>query len=616
MKREQEDFEIIDVDDDTDDVELLDFKEQDQAVSREIDNMLDFIDASDSNKPQILTELVESTKDYNPSEINNSLKPLKAYEPSIKDFNIKNEKTRKIVHKAMLYVIILMLVGFEFFINDTGNSLNELKVYASDNQPIKIIQNEKYGYIDQNGNKLVNPKYTYAEDFVRGYAIVKNGSNVPLIIDKAGKEVAKAGNYFSIYRAGENIVAAKSSKGGLKYALLTSNLKNITEFKYDNLTYLETNLSFIKDNTVGLLNMNGKEIYSYKLTDTDEKSISLVTSSVTDKSYQRYGVVTVNKSSSVINLEDGAVVYPPTLNEIVPEENNVFYENIDGVRRYFYVQDNKIVLESDDYSSLNIASIKAGVLKALRKDNTYEFISTATKEQFVKNLSLANAYLGDDAFIYSTRNYRKNINTYTLVKNGKIIKNIDNISGVERGYKNGYAIAKLSDGSFNYIDLDGNLLNDEHYIEAQDFDELKTAIVKTNDGYGVINDHGSYILNPIYKEILTASSESRLMALQSPGTVFYAAREVSKFVLYDKNGKRIGKEYYDEIVFDKKYPVLKAANDVNDMLITTENQSKIMLTSYNTKYQAFENYIIVKNEYYNYEGKLIYVDNSKGDESE
>lgn len=613
MDYKDEDFEIID--DDNDDAEVLDF-EQDKKVANEIDNMLDFIDASESNKPQILNELVESTTDSNPSEIKSSIEPLTVYKPSIKDFNIKNEKTKKIVHKAMLYVIILMLVGFEFFINNTGNSLNELKVYASDNQPIKIVQNEKYGYIDQNGNKLVNPKYTYGENFVRGYAIVKNGSNVPLIIDKAGKEVVKAGNYFSIYRVGENIVAAKSNNKGLKYALLTSNLKNITEFKYDNLTYLETNLSFVKDNTVGLLNLDGKEIYSYMLTDNDEKNISLVVSAVTDKTTQRYGVVTVNKSSSVINLNDGTVVYQPTLNEIIPEENNVFYEIKDGVRRYFYIQDNKVILESDDYSSLSIPSVKAGVLKALRKDNNYEFISTKTKEQFVKNLSLSDAYLGDEAFIYSTRNYRKNNNTYTLVKNGEVIKTIDGISGVESGYKNGYAVIKLNDGSFNYIDLDGNILNDEHYIEAHDFDALKNAIVRTNDGYGVINEHGAYVLKPVYKEILLPAVEARIMTLQSPGSVFYAAKENNKFALYDKNGKRLGKEYYDDIIFDKTYPVFKAANDVNDMLISTENQSKIMLTSYNTKYQAFENYIIVKNEYYNYDGKLIYVDNSKGDESE
>ena len=113
-----------------------------------------------------------------------------------------------------------MLLGFEFFINKTGDVLNDLVVYASDNEPIKIEQNAKYGYIDYTGDKIVNPKYLYGEDFIKGYAIVKNGSDLPLIINKGGKEVIKAGEYFSLYRANSDIIASKVTKDGLKYGIL------------------------------------------------------------------------------------------------------------------------------------------------------------------------------------------------------------------------------------------------------------------------------------------------------------------------------------------------------------------------------------------------------------
>ena len=152
-------------------IETLDF-EADEKVSNQIDEMLDFIDLSettDSSKEdeKELEKLLESTdKSDVKVEIDASREKLDEYKPSIKDFNIKSAKTRKIVKKAMLYVIIVMLLGFEFFINKTGEVLNNLKVYASNNQPIRIVQNNKYGYIDYTGNKIVNPKYSYGENFI------------------------------------------------------------------------------------------------------------------------------------------------------------------------------------------------------------------------------------------------------------------------------------------------------------------------------------------------------------------------------------------------------------------------------------------------------------------
>ena len=130
-----------------------------------------------------------------------------------------------------------MLLGFEFFINKTGEALNDLIVYASDNQPIRIVQNDKYGYIDYTGDKIVNPKYNYGENFIKGYAIVKNSSNLPLIIDKGGKEAVKTGEYFSLYRANTDIIASKVTKKGLKYGILDANLKTKTDFIYDAISY-------------------------------------------------------------------------------------------------------------------------------------------------------------------------------------------------------------------------------------------------------------------------------------------------------------------------------------------------------------------------------------------
>ena len=77
----------------------------------------------------------------------------------------------------------------------------------------------------------------------------------------------------------------------------------------------------------------------------------------------------------IINIKDGTVVYKATLNEIVPEENNVFYElTSNGAKTFFYVQDNKVLVESESYTSLSIDSIETGILKAINTSYNYEFI--------------------------------------------------------------------------------------------------------------------------------------------------------------------------------------------------------------------------------------------------
>lgn len=601
-------------------IEMLDF-EADEKVSNQIDEMLDFIDLSDVSEDTKSDEQLEKLLDSSSTiqtkvEIDASREKLDEYKPSIKDFNIKNAKTKKMVKKAMLYVIIVMLLGFEFFINKTGEVLDNLRVYASNNAPIRIVQNNKYGYIDHTGKKIVNPKYSYGEEFIKGYAIVKDSSNLPLIIDKGGKEVIPTGTYFSIYRVGTDIIASKVTKKGLKYGILDADLKEKTEFKYDMISYSGDCYTYTISNAVGIINLDGRDIYRYKLTDDADKIIEVSASSVTNKDYQRYAVIKVNSSSQIVNINDGTVVSGATLNEVVPEENNVFYEvNSNGSKRYIYVQDNKVLLESDDYTSLTINSIEAGVLKALTSSYTYEFISTKTMEQIKKGLKEDNTYYGDNVFVYADHNYKKNKDLLVMVKNGEIYKTLEEDFVIEKPFDNGIAIVKFTDGTYGYLNEEGSLISDSRFIEANSFDSYGEAVCKTDGGYGVINKDGKVIIEFENEEIKMVSDIVKKKSASGSNNVFYGVKKDNKYAIYNSNGKRVNKTYYNDIVFDEKEPLFKASTDAKDMLITSEDLNIINLTSFNTEYKAYDNYIILKNEYYNYNGKLIYVDNRMDEDS-
>ena len=615
-----EEIEILSFDDESasldEPTEMLDFS-ADLKVSDEIDEMLDFFDTNNKDReslsqPEVINEV---EKPVNAKiELNYEKEKLNEYVPTIKDFNIKSAKIRKMMHKTMLYIVIVMLLGFEFFVNKTGDILNDLRVYASDNQPIRIVQNEKYGYIDYTGRKIVNPKYTYGEEFIKGYAIVKNSSNLPLIINKGGKEIIPTGTYFSIYRAGTDIIVSKITKKGLKYGILDGNLRKKTEFLYDTISYDGNLFTYVRGNTVGLISKDGKDIFKYKLTDNDNKKLSISVSDITDDGFKKYGVVTVNSSSQIVNLDSGKTVSSPTLNEIIPEENNVFYEKLpNGVKKYLYVEDDKVLLESDDYIKLSISSSKTGVLKALDTSHNYTFISTKTLEQLKKGLREEETYDGDAAFMFVSYDYKKNTNQINIVKNGEVANTISGKFTVDKGFRNGIAIVKYNDGMYGYINSDGNFINSEHYIEAGEFDSYGDAVAKKDSGYGVIHSDGKVIIGFSNLDIKMAPDSVKKSNLEESKNIFYAVKKDNRYGLYSAKGKKINKEYYEEISFDDNYGLVKISTDIKDALIVSSSLEEISLTSSKIEYKVYPNYVIVKNNYYNYDGKLIYVDNSKGE---
>ena len=583
----------------TEKIETLDIE-----VSNEIDNMLDFLSVSSKNKKQVELPLEENKKENN---ISNEV--LQVYTPSIKDFNIKSAKKRKIVKKCMLYVIIVMLLGFELFINKTGDILNSLKVYASNNEPIKIVQNDKYGFIDYMGSKIVNPKYIYAEDFVKGYAIVKDSSDLPLIINRGGKEVVPTGKYFSLFRADEYIIASKVTKKGLKYGILNYNLKEITKFQYDQITYLKDVYTFSKGNSVGLINKDGKEIYEYKLADNIDKTINVKISNVNDAVSKKYAVVRVNSSSQIVNIEDGTVVTNATLNEIVAEDNNIFYETKNNKKTYFYVYDNKVLVETDLYSSLKIESISSGVIRALTKDYKCEFLSAKTGEQIKKDLREEQSLYGENIFMYKDYDYKTRKHIIVFVKNGEVNNTIEDNFETIQPFINGLAIVKFSGDNYSYLNEEGELITDLKFIEANEFDEFGHAIVRTEQGYGVIDKEGKRVLDFNYEEIKMANTNVKLKSITEEN-VFFAAKYKGVYNLYNNKGKKVNNTDYANVEFNEKYPILKLETTYDDTLYIPSEKASINLTSINAKYDAFENYIIVKNEYYNYKGKMIYIDKS------
>ena len=52
----------------------------------------------------------------------------------------------------------------------------------------KKFENGKYGFVDENGKVVIDPKFDEAYDFKGGFAIIKNGEDCGFI-DETGKVI-------------------------------------------------------------------------------------------------------------------------------------------------------------------------------------------------------------------------------------------------------------------------------------------------------------------------------------------------------------------------------------------------------------------------------------------
>ena len=267
----------------------------------------------------------------------------------IKDVPARNAKVsfkRTSIIFPIVAFIFVSVLGMYLFVNNSKADTANL---------IKIEEDNKIGYIDEEGTIVSRAKYTYGTDFYKGYAIVKNNNNLYGVIDGKGVVEVPFGNYYYIGMFGGRYIASKLTNDGLKQALLDSKLDELTSFKYDSISYSKNCMFLFKrDETMGIINKEGKEIYSFKVDEVDDRNIDIEISKVNDDLplSEKYAMVKVNESSTIINLDSGKEVYSYTLKDINVLDNNVFYikaDNIEENSTYLVIRDGQVRLKTNNF---------------------------------------------------------------------------------------------------------------------------------------------------------------------------------------------------------------------------------------------------------------------------
>ena len=523
------------------------------------------------------------------------VKPPKAKKiNNIKEFFIANSKALPVL--AFLFVSGL---GVYIFINNVKADIINL---------IKIEEKEKIGYINNEGNVVVKPKYVYGSDYYKGYAIVKNYNNLYGVIDGKGDSEIAFGNIFSANLYGNRYIVSRFTNDGLKMGLLDSNLKEVTRCVYDNISYSKSGIfMYTKGDVMGILNNDGKEIYSYKVDEIDDKNISVEVSNITDKNESPlYAKIKVNSSSTIINIKTGKEVYKYTLDDIRVLDNNVFYvRNKNNNNKYFVIKDDKIAYETNEYLRLRVEDISSDIAIAIKDNASIDYINLLTREKINQAGEIKYTY-SDGVVLQEIYNFSTNKNEFSVITPKKTLGTFSDLKPVDDTYVNGYMKVITENEKYAFIDKKGDFINKEEYDTATDFNENGFAIVSNDNMYGVIDTNGREVLKMKYDEIKFLDDTLFSNVEKKTNQKLFIFKENEKYGIISANGKIAVKPIYNNFkTITTKYPIIKADYDSETILVNLETYKDLSI-DVNKNTQIYEDYIISNADYYNYDGQLIY----------
>lgn len=552
----------------------------------------------------------DRVKDIKPTSIN--VTPEIDNGIIILDDRIKNIKPNKkknssffkhptIIFPVIAFIFVSILGMYLFVSNSMADSINL----------IKIEENGKIGYIDSDGTIITRCKYTYGTDYYNGYAIVKNNNNLYGVLNSKGVLEVAFGNYYYIGLFNDRYIVSKITNKGLKQGLLDSNLSPITSFKYDNISYVNEGIYlFVRDETIGIINDQGKEIYKFEVDEIDDRNIEVDISKVTDlDSSEKYAKVKVNNSSTIINVNSGVEVFSYTLKDIFVSDNNVFYiksDNQDDNNTYIVINNNQIKLKTNEYKRVKVEDVKSNIAIGIKEDTSVDYINLNTKKVINDNTN-NDYYYGDGVVLEKTHDFSSNKDIYNIISSSKILGTFSNYIPVDNKFSNGFLKVKIDDNSYNYLNKSGKLLNNNKYETIENF-VYSGGIVSNNNFYGLVNSKGKDVIPLSYSGIKNIDESTyRILKNKYKKDIYMYLDENNKIGFINSNNKIEVKAIYDDVEFiSNKYPIVLVSYLNEKLLLNIATSKELGIKISDKEIDIKDNYIVVGNNYYNYSGKLIY----------
>lgn len=283
------------------------------------------------------------------TNVNNSKKPI--------------DKKKIIIICGVLVALVAVFLVYKFFFS--GTKIDKSIATKFDEEGLILVEKDsKYGYIDTNGKFVIEPIYEYASSFYGNYAVVKAEIEKDSLKETVYQLIDKKGNvkYTSEYSDFEYIeskdiwiIEDKLFSGDLKQ--LTPDTVSIDYNEYygyddgDDSIYFEYEDS--KDNTAGIMDVNGKKIYTYKYKSGESYFTFDIDKGKNDEFYCLVNIE--NEKYGIVNCKTGKVIYDLTTNYISNDKTSMYEiknkETYDLVE-YIVLNGDKIVYRTQKDESI------------------------------------------------------------------------------------------------------------------------------------------------------------------------------------------------------------------------------------------------------------------------
>lgn len=412
-------------------------------------------------------------------------------------------------------------------INLEGKEISKPVYDSIDALPYKegellVKQNDKFGVINIKGNELVkaeydqiavdgyfveNEGYKYAgyivsETTENGYRYGYVDINGKLVIETEYNDLSRIAN---IKKNDEvYLLVAKDGRYGV--------LKNGTQLipnEYQSIQYDETNDIYVveKNKKYGVLSSEGKELIPVQYNEIDITGM-FIYATTDDKTevFDKEGKLT-NWSSNISILETENENYNIEINNtqgtvyyIIDKNNNQLTQQPYTYIEYF----------NDDNFIASLGNNKLGIINS-KEEQKIEIKYDSIEK--IQNTDIVSTVLNSDN---TTQLFDKNFNLICTMSDATI-ENNDNFvkiynaaetkyfdkEGKEKEYKeiepNNKLYAKiLESGKWTFEDVSGNAIGSE-YDKVTEFNKYGFAGIKKDGKWGVINEKGDVILEPIYE---------------------------------------------------------------------------------------------------------------------
>jgi hypothetical protein len=408
--------------------------------------------------------------------------------------------------------------------------------------PVKV--DGKFGYIDEKGNFLVDPKFQEAWSFIRSTAVVKENGKYGLI-DKSGNYVLEPVFDSVIPFSASCFIGVMNSQFGF---FEHGTGKEIIRPQYEMVYKYTDELCVVqKGRSLGIVNPEGKLVCPVVLQDFREMfgpgaivvkqdtsdEVSMLLSLIQGGGGAKLGLIN-NRGELIVEPEydeffddlPNGFYYPFTRDSNAAPDSSFVDENFLPPGQYGIIDTTGKLIAKPQFNEM---PVYGDGLFRVRIGDKYGYIDREGKLAVRPEYDYAVAFSEGKAIVSA------NGKSAIINKSGKILAdNLGPGAGMYR-FSCGLARCRSVDAYYGFLDSTGTRVIQPQFDAADDF-ENNRAIVSIQGQYGLIDLKGEFIIRPQFD------------FLYDLGGGYYQTKDLTgKVGVIDSTGKTVLDPKYDEV---------------------------------------------------------------------